>query len=479
MAAAEPANAASGLAPEPQTPSPGLYRLGDYEVIWRIGQGGMGSVYGCRKAGASGTEKLFTLKVVRQYSSQQEAAEASLAREARLGRLLRHPNIHSVVDSGTHRDQPFIILDYVEGVSLTDLLAGGRRPPAPVVVSIVLDVLRALERVHGASDEHGNPLGLVHCDISPPNILVGADGVSLLTDFGSCRIVAEEGPTRPDPLKLGKPSYMAPEQLCAEPLDSRTDLFALGAVMQGALTGQDIFAAESYADIVLNVLRRRIPPLSEQGGPGELDEFCRRALNRPREGRFASAREMAQALVAATSTEGLLASPKEVAAYLRREHGEELDERRRRIERAVAGGPAPRVSSWELSPAADASPSTAAERKAAPTLFMPAVDDDDLPDTEPVHVAARRRAARDERDQENEENEENEDDEERVPSVLSDVWLVAVKERRLIALSILVGAALLALTVVWTDSGSGARRPRRTVTSDSAPAAPPSSTVQR
>jgi serine/threonine protein kinase len=367
-----PVVASRAAAPAAAGPSSGLPRIGNYEVAARIAQGGMGSVYACRRVGVRGLEHLYTLKVVRQYSAEQGLAESSLRREARVGAWLRHPNIHSVVDSGTHKDQPYVILDYVEGVSLEDVLAGGRRPPAPIIASIVLDALRALEKVHGVVDEAGRPRGLVHSDVSPPNILVGTDGVSRLTDFGSCRVLSEEGPNGPEPVKMGKPSYMAPEQLHADTLDSRTDLFALGVVLYAALTGQDLFGAETYAEVVLNVLKKRIPPASENGAPACFDELVRRALSRSREGRFATATEMAQALVAAASSHNVLASPAEVGAYIRREFGEVLDERRRRIQRAIEGESTSRVTTWKL----DLSEG-GAEKKNIPTLFIPAQGGDD------------------------------------------------------------------------------------------------------
>jgi serine/threonine-protein kinase len=431
-----------------------LYRLGDYEVVTRIGQGGMGSVYVCRKVGDKGIDRLYTLKVVRQYSAQQELAEASLLREARVGPWLSHPSIHSVVDTGTYKDQPYIILDYVEGVSLSDLLTGGRRPPPGVVVSIMLDALRALERAHGVRDERGNLRGLVHGDISPPNILVGTDGVSRLTDFGSCRILSEDGANQPDALKLGKPSYMAPEQLCAEPLDNRTDLFALGVVMYTAITGQDLFAAESYAQIVLNVLRKRIPPGSELGAPACFDEFCRRALSRPREGRFASASDMAKALVAVSSAEGLLASPGEVAAYVRAEFGEILDERRRRIQRAAEGVASPRVSTWDMSESngkAQTGGSIGAEKKLAPTLFIPGPDDatPDASDRALARAVKRAPRVKTETDMASPGRE-----------AFGELWRLLSRERPVIAASIAVGIVLAIVMGVWGARGSTPQKAR-------------------
>jgi serine/threonine protein kinase len=448
VATTGPSAAVSNLAFDFPTPTQSgvsgsnLYRLGGYEVVTRLGQGGMGSVYVCRKAGAKGDSRLYTLKVVRQYTAQQALAVASLQREARVGAWLRHPSIHSVVDTATYKGQPYIILDYVEGVSLAELLAGERRPPAGIVASIVLDVLRALEQTHGARDGKGVLRGLVHCDVSPPNILVGADGVSRLTDFGSCQIISEEGPQRTDALKLGKPSYMAPEQLRAEALDSRTDLFALGAVAYAALTGYDLFAADNYAQIVLNVMRKRIPPPSELGAPSSLDDFCRRALSRPRDGRFASASEMAQALVAASASEGLLASPGEVAAYVRREFGEILDEQRRRIQRVVEGGGSPRVSSWDLD-VADPSASEPGRKKQGGTLFIPGPDDAEPDGAPAVDRAAARARASQARRLTGSSSVGNRD---RTPSMgLGNLGRLIAQERRVLALSILVGCVLVAV----------------------------------
>jgi serine/threonine protein kinase len=441
------------------------FRLGSYEVATRIGQGGMGSVYVCRKPGAAGSQRLFALKVVRQHSDQQELAVRSLLREARVGAWVNHPNVQGVVDVGTYKAQPFLIMDYIEGVSLADLIYDERRLPPAVAVSILLDVLRGLERVHGLCDEQGTPRGLVHCDVSPPNVLVGADGVGRITDFGSCRIMAEEGPNRPDPVKLGKPSFMAPEQLCAEPLDRRTDVFAVGAMMFAALTGQEVFAADSYDQIVLNVLRKRIPPPSAFGAPACLDEICRHALGRSREGRFASAEVMAQALLKTALANDLLASPNEVAQHVRSEFGEFLEEQRRRIQSAFEGGTTGRAQAWDSSsgvdtqaaaenaptPGDDAKPDRhnagAEKKKFARTLFLPA--------SGPEPEAGEQ------------EQDDQEQDEERAPitrdkrtdkmmTVGKDVWRRIIQERWVIYASVALGVALMTITVLLTRHTSRA-----------------------
>ena len=296
----------------------GLFQLGPYEVSSRIGQGGMGSVYAGHRTGAVGFRRLFAIKVVRQDSGQEQAAERSFIREVQIGSWLDHPNTQSVVDVGTYKTQPYLVLQFVEGASLEEL-SFGRRVPPDILVSVLLDVLRGLQSAHELSDDQGKWLGLVHGDVSPPNILVGTDGVARLTDFGSARFTALGETGLADPTNLGKPAFMAPEQLYVEPLDARTDVFAAGVVMWTALTGQALFSADSYEQIIANVLHKEITPPSTHGAPACLDEICMRALSRPREGRYASAEEMAQALLKAGFTNDLLAPPTAVGAYVRRE----------------------------------------------------------------------------------------------------------------------------------------------------------------
>ena len=244
-----------------------LFQLGPYEVSSRIGQGGMGSVYAGRRTGAVGFRRLFAIKVVRQDSGQEQAAERSFIREVQIGSWLDHPNTQSVVDVGTYKNQPYLVLQFVEGTSLEEL-SFGRRVPPDILVSVLLDVLRGLQSAHELSDDQGNWLGLVHGDVSPPNILVGTDGVARLTDFGSARFTALGETGQADPTNLGKPAYMAPEQLYVEPLDARTDLFAVGVMMWTALTGQALFSADSYEQIIANVLRKEIAPPERARRPG-------------------------------------------------------------------------------------------------------------------------------------------------------------------------------------------------------------------
>jgi serine/threonine-protein kinase len=296
----------------------------------------MGSIYVCRRVGAGGFQRLFTLKVIRQHSSQKEMAIKSFTREARIGALLNHPNVQTLVDVGSYEEQPFLILDYVEGTSLSELMGDDRRPPTPVVVSILLDVLRGLQHVHDVVDGQGARLGLVHGDVSPQNILVGVDGVARLTDFGSARF-AKDDQAVDGHVAVGKPAYMAPEQLRGEHTDTRTDLFSVGILMWTALTGQKLFAAETYDQTVMRVMRRKIPPPSEFGAPPCLDPIILKALSRAPEGRYGSADEMSRDILKAAVAENLVATPRDVEQWVRRELGDTLADRRRKIQEMFGG----------------------------------------------------------------------------------------------------------------------------------------------
>ncbi len=217
----------------------GLPTVGRYEVLARLKSGGMGSVYMCRLSGNAGFRRLFAMKVLHAPLNRDAEALESFQREARVLGCVHHPNIVGVVDFGSERE-PYIVLEYVEGGSLHELVratTGGRDPR--LVLTIILDVLEGLAAAHVANDEEGNPLGLVHCDVCPQNILVGVDGTARLTDFG----IAQTNESRLHPEQLrGKPRYLAPERTTSGAVDARVDLFSLGVVLYASLTGVEPFS---------------------------------------------------------------------------------------------------------------------------------------------------------------------------------------------------------------------------------------------
>lgn len=361
------------------------FRLGPYEVAQKIGEGGMGAVYVGRRTGAVGFRRTFAIKVVRQDTGQEQAAERSFVREVQIGSLLDHPNIQSVYDVGTYKNQPYLVLQFVDGINLEEASYGRPMPP-DILVTILLDVLRGLNGAHDLMDEDRRWLGLVHGDVSPPNVLLGVDGVARLTDFGSARFTALGESGRADPTNLGKPAFMSPEQLMSEPLDRRADLFAVGIMMWNALTGQELFSADSYEQILVNVLQKEVPPPSRYGSPTCLDEICLSALDRSRAGRYASADEMAATLIKVAAANGLIAPPTAVGAFVRRQMANVDVERKKRIEAMlpldpVVTGPtiAPLPVVQDDSGAGGAvspeqSPEEAGEKKFARTMIIPPRD---------------------------------------------------------------------------------------------------------
>jgi serine/threonine-protein kinase len=363
-------------------------RVGRYEVAARLARGAMGSVYVCRDA-TRPNAGLLTLKVVRQHAVKEELAIASFEHEARIGTLFRHPNAQTVIDRGVFEGQPYLVFDYVDGGCLADLLTDETRPPPAIVVTIVLDILAALGALHRATDRTGKLLGLIHCDVSPENILIGVDGVARLADFGSARFNAESA--RPQPFSLSKPPWMPPEQFTGDPLDSSSDVYSAGVLLWTALTGHQPFAGESYDQTVMSVMSKKIPPPSTLGAPACLDGVCMQAMSRFRDRRFLLADAMAAALRATAAGENLVASREQVSKWVQGAVGEELKERRRLIASAFGSGASPRDGQATADPGAPRrerprTPAGAEKVLSARTIFMPAADIPESPE-EPDEAA--------------------------------------------------------------------------------------------
>src|SRR5690606_21107953 len=320
-------------APEPEPAPPdglsGARFIGRYQVLCRIGRGGMGSVYLCRLMSEGGFRRLFALKLLRKHLLADSVAAQRFLEEARLAGHIHHPNVVGVVDAGLHGSQPYLVMDYVEGGSLRDLLAAHpvSRPPE-LILPIVLDALAGLHCAHTLVGDDGVPLDIVHCDVSPENLLVGIDGVCRLTDFGVARQgIRMRGNNR---FTHGKPSYVAPEAITQGRIDCRADVFAIGVVLYNALTGTKLFDGQSVDEILQQVCSRRIDPPSTVGlrPPPSLDFVCMRALERDPERRFSSAEEMMMELRRIALRENLLAPTSEIAAWVRESVGHDLARRR-------------------------------------------------------------------------------------------------------------------------------------------------------
>jgi serine/threonine protein kinase len=315
------------------SPSPAFHRWGsEFETLLELGQGGMATAYLARTLGPDGFERLVVLKRLSLELSASSDAVGRFMAEARVGAQFYHANV-----VGTHRIDrdaagPFIVLDYVEGGSVDDLLNAsleqGRALPLPAVLRIGLDALAGLRAVHEAKASSGRPLEILHRDISLQNVLVSVhDGVARLSDFGVAK--SRLSATRTDPGNLvGKVLYMAPECLRYEPLGPTADIYALGLTLWLALSGEDPWPDDDLVELSRMIVHEGVPPLSERtGAPPEIVAVFARACALRAADRFQSAREMALSLEPFRAA-GLVASHEEVASLVSDLLGEKLRHRR-------------------------------------------------------------------------------------------------------------------------------------------------------
>jgi len=294
--------------------------VGRYEILSRLGRGGMATVYACRVRGEGGFSRLFAMKVLREHLCQNPEAVRLLLREARLTGRLHHPNVVSVVDVGSSRGQPYLVMEFVAGCSVADLLAAEARGTLlidpSIAAAIGVEALAGLHAAHTLGDDQGRLLGLVHQDVSPDNLLVGFDGVTRVTDFGVAHVSdnwAGDGRAR------GKPQYLAPERIATGEVDHRADIFALGVVLYRLLTGLQLFDGDTAEEIMQQVLYEPIAPPSTVGRRPHpaFDPVCLRALERDRERRYQSAEHFRADLLRTAVLLDQLALPSEVAEAAR------------------------------------------------------------------------------------------------------------------------------------------------------------------
>lgn len=282
--------------------------VGRYLLFERIAAGGMATVHLARLLGPQGFSRTVCIKQLHPQFAQDPEFVQMFLNEARLASRIRHPNVLSPSDVLAANSELFIVMDYVHGVSLSRLLRAAAAPVPPrIVAALAVQLLSGLQSAHDATGEQGEALHIVHRDVSPQNILVGADGHLRIIDFGIAKAMAVSHTTRGGEVK-GKVGYMAPEQLKQETCDGRSDLFSAGIVLWEMLTGRRLFAADSPAASVERVLRERIPAPSEiaPGPAAVLDAIVLRALNRERAQRFQSCAELARAIDLAVTPAGAL-----------------------------------------------------------------------------------------------------------------------------------------------------------------------------
>lgn len=279
-------------------------RVGRYVLHDEIASGGMGTVHLGHLQGVAGFSRIVAIKRLHPLLGREVEVVQMFLDEARLAASVRHPNVVPTFDTIEADGDVLIVMEYVHGESLARLWRitqerGERIAPA-IVSAIISGTLYGLHAAHEATNAKGEPLGIVHRDVSPANVLVGVDGVARVVDFGVAKAIGRAQTTRDGSIK-GKIAYMAPEQLASRPMDRRSDIWAAGVVLWEALTGMRLFTAADHGQLVASVLYGDIQPparLVEDLEPG-LNAVTMRALAREPSDRYPNARAMCAALLEA------------------------------------------------------------------------------------------------------------------------------------------------------------------------------------
>ncbi len=307
---------------------------GRYTILGSIAKGGMATVYVGRVTGSAGFSKLVAIKRLHPELAAEREFVSMLVEEARLAAQIRHTNVVDTLDLVVADGAFSLVLEYVEGDSLSALLRRARKSEEkitlPIALSIIYGVLRGLDSAHDARNDDGAPLGIVHRDVSPQNVLVGVDGIPRIIDFGVAKAVGRFDSTRPGEVR-GKFSYMAPEQMAARPVTRQVDVYAAGVVLWELLTGAKLFDAEDSRTICAAVMAGDIKPPSSVNPevPAALDAIVLRATARELGDRYLTARELLGELEQFDR-----ASDDEVGAWVRRLSAQRLADRQRMIQNA-------------------------------------------------------------------------------------------------------------------------------------------------
>ena len=272
-----------------------------YRVIQKLDAGGMAEVYLGEAESLQGFKKQVAIKRVLPELAQNRQFIAMFLDEARLGLHLNHANVVQVFDIGVSNDTYFIVMEYVDGVNLKTILEVAQQReaaiPVPQAVYILMEVCKALSYAHDLTDEQGRLRGLVHRDVSPPNVLLSKRGEVKLVDFGLAKAVDQLEHTDPGVIK-GKFSYLSPEAVSQQEVDARADIFAAGILLWEILTNQRLFLGQNDLDTIELVRHAVVPPVTERNPqvPPALEQVVFRALARDRAHRYQTAREFGDAL---------------------------------------------------------------------------------------------------------------------------------------------------------------------------------------
>lgn len=313
--------------------------LGRYQLLVAVARGGMGQVWLGRLKGARGFSKLVAVKTLLPDQNEHDRLEAMLAEEARLASLIQHPNVVRTMELGEDAGLLYLVMEWVDGEPLGFVLERAKQRggmPLGVAVALVSQVLAGLHAAHELADESG-PLGVVHRDVSPHNILVTYEGVAKLLDFGIAKATHQTSSNTATGEIKGKFSYMAPEQILGAEVDRRCDVFAAGIILYLLATGHHPFKHHNTAAVIHAITTDEpvAPPSTlHENFPPELERVLLKALEKDVEKRWASAEEMSVALQQAMPEAFGDTGRAELSAFMERAVGDRKAARREAVRRA-------------------------------------------------------------------------------------------------------------------------------------------------
>ncbi|MGI5864676.1 MAG: protein kinase domain-containing protein [Myxococcales bacterium] len=306
---------------------------GRYRLLKKLATGGMAEVFLAQQKGLEGFEKLLVIKRILPHLADDEEFVTMFLNEARIAARFNHPNIVQIYDLGKEEDTYFIAMEFIHGEDLGRIMRKAWQArawiPVPIALRIIASVCEGLYYAHSKTDEHGNPLKVVHRDISPQNIIVSFDGNVKVVDFGIARAADQVSTTRSGAIK-GKYAYMSPEQASGKVVDHRSDIFAVGLVLFELLTGMRPLKRENDIMTLKAAVECRFPRCSEVANvPPQIDPLVERALAKVADDRYQDARAFQMALENCMVEHRLNASTIHISEMMRELFGDRLAEEAR------------------------------------------------------------------------------------------------------------------------------------------------------
>jgi serine/threonine protein kinase len=300
---------------------PSVGRIGRYDVLGRLAEGGMAEIFLARAPGAAGVARTVVVKRMMARARESSDATGAFVTEARLLARLTHPALVSIEEFGEHEGAHFLVMEWVRGVSLRRLMDATRTRggiPWPIVARMFTSLAGGLHHAHEAKDERGRPMRIVHRDVTPENVIVRFSGSPTLLDFGIAKSTIDPQKTQAGVLK-GKLSYISPEQYQGRDLDARSDVFALSVCLYEALTGESLYQrANEFETVAAIVLDPSVPSVRDlrKDVPEALDRIVQAGLAKDRDERTKSADAIGEALEKLLVEHGERIRDADVAAFV-------------------------------------------------------------------------------------------------------------------------------------------------------------------